>query len=422
MVVMLRLLKIVLNGIKDVDHGEVVFNEYKFIKKGDFSYHRPGIIGIYGQNGSGKTTIINSLSFLKTYISGKSTYENEFDYQCLVSKYLRVGNMNFTFYFEDDNNAKYLIEYGISLKEREKETFITDSTTSFVTKDESLNISKYDEDKKEFISQIKNLKIDFLDEKNTDIKGRKVSSLMNQLFSRGITQSLVTQNFINIALIKGAAYQNGSSFFFNNRFLESIKENKVTLSFRDKFVNLLSGFKASLVKNLLIYTTLDDAMGSVGVGSFLGGVSNEEIPSFGKIGYGTMGINKVSLKEYNVYVSLVKQINIVVPAFIPNFKLKILDVGAEIFSNGENGKRIEFMSVVNGADIPLIAESNGVKKIVNLCSAIIYMYNNPSTILVIDEFDSGVFEYLFGQILDILSKFAKGQLLFTSHNLRQIGR
>ena len=133
-----------------------------------------------------------------------------------------------------------------------------------------------------------------------------------------------------------------------------------------------------------------------------------------------MGVNKVSLKEYNVYVSLVKQINIVVPAFIPNFKLKILDLGDEIFSNGENGKRIEFMSVVNGADIPLIAESNGVKKIVNLCSAIIYMYNNPSAILVIDEFDSGVFEYLFGQILDILSKFAKGQLLFTSHNLRPL--
>jgi hypothetical protein len=39
---------------------------------------------------------------------------------------------------------------------------------------------------------------------------------------------------------------------------------------------------------------------------------------------------------------------------------------------------------------------------------------------VVDEFDSGVFENLLGQILSVLDNSAKGQILFTSHNLRPL--
>ena len=38
--------------------------------------------------------------------------------------------------------------------------------------------------------------------------------------------------------------------------------------------------------------------------------------------------------------------------------------------------------------------------------------------LAIDELDSGVFEYLLGEILSVIDSFGKGQLLFTAHNLR----
>lgn len=37
---------------------------------------------------------------------------------------------------------------------------------------------------------------------------------------------------------------------------------------------------------------------------------------------------------------------------------------------------------------------------------------------MIDEFDSGIFEYLLGELVEIIDESAKGQFVFTSHNLR----
>lgn len=48
------------------------------------------------------------------------------------------------------------------------------------------------------------------------------------------------------------------------------------------------------------------------------------------------------------------------------------------------------------------------------------MYNDSSVTVAIDELDSGVFEYLLGEILTVLQENAKGQLIFTSHNLRAL--
>ena len=48
------------------------------------------------------------------------------------------------------------------------------------------------------------------------------------------------------------------------------------------------------------------------------------------------------------------------------------------------------------------------------------MYNVSSITIAIDELDSGIFEYLLGELLRILSEKGKGQLIFTSHNLRPL--
>ena len=48
------------------------------------------------------------------------------------------------------------------------------------------------------------------------------------------------------------------------------------------------------------------------------------------------------------------------------------------------------------------------------------IYNKSSITVAVDEFDSGVFEYLLGELLRIISEKGKGQLIFTSHNLRPL--
>jgi len=51
---------------------------------------------------------------------------------------------------------------------------------------------------------------------------------------------------------------------------------------------------------------------------------------------------------------------------------------------------------------------------------LIQAFAYPSICLIIDELDAGIFEYMLGELLDIFNKNAKGQLLFTSHNLRPL--
>ncbi len=55
---------------------------------------------------------------------------------------------------------------------------------------------------------------------------------------------------------------------------------------------------------------------------------------------------------------------------------------------------------------------------VSLLNYLISLYNNPSICLAVDELDAGVFEYLLGELVGVLAEEAKGQLIFTSHNLR----
>lgn len=85
-----------------------------------------------------------------------------------------------------------------------------------------------------------------------------------------------------------------------------------------------------------------------------------------------------------------------------------MDIEYTIVSNRDNHK------------IPLLYESDGVRRIISICSLLAYAYNNPGVILAIDEFDAGIFEFLLGEIVEVLDESAKGQIIFTSHNLRPL--
>ena len=79
---------------------------------------------------------------------------------------------------------------------------------------------------------------------------------------------------------------------------------------------------------------------------------------------------------------------------------------------------LSFLSIRDGKQFSLYYESDGVKKIIGLIGYLVEVYNKPDVIAVIDELDSGIYEYLLGELVEVISTGAKGQLIFTSHNLR----
>ena len=74
----------------------------------------------------------------------------------------------------------------------------------------------------------------------------------------------------------------------------------------------------------------------------------------------------------------------------------------------------------NGNKVPYRCESIGTRRLISELSMFVDAYNNPKKALVIDEFDSGIFEFLLGELLQLFEESGKGQFIFTSHNLRPL--
>ena len=105
---------------------------------------------------------------------------------------------------------------------------------------------------------------------------------------------------------------------------------------------------------------------------------------------------------------------------VPNMSIDVEDIGKTVSEKGQNICLFDLVSVRNGTRIPLVYESDGIRRIISFSCLLIAVFNNPSVTIAIDEIDSGIFEYILGELISIMKESAKGQLLFTSHNLRPL--
>lgn len=62
----------------------------------------------------------------------------------------------------------------------------------------------------------------------------------------------------------------------------------------------------------------------------------------------------------------------------------------------------------------------GNQKLVSILMLLIDVYAKPSACVAVDELDSGIFEFLLGELLQVLKEHGRGQLIFTAHNLRPL--
>ena len=87
----IRIQKIELENFKSVKHGEVLFNCGRKQASQDTE---SDILGIYGQNGSGKTAVIQALSILQSAMSGNTIHSSYSDCISVGSEY---ATLSFTF-------------------------------------------------------------------------------------------------------------------------------------------------------------------------------------------------------------------------------------------------------------------------------------------------------------------------------------
>ena len=76
--------------------SEILIQNFKNIQKGQLSFYnrrkkyRASILGLYGQNGSGKTALIDALQLLKYVLCGKAIPSKMADYINVDAEYAQL--------------------------------------------------------------------------------------------------------------------------------------------------------------------------------------------------------------------------------------------------------------------------------------------------------------------------------------------
>ena len=383
-----RFQEIEINNFKNVQKGNLDFPNYK---KEIYFDNTSEVVGLYGQNGSGKTALIEALKILKTVLSGQELPTSSKD---LILHSSKSAELKFTFYIEKENLEKYLITYEFIIeKTEENEVTITQEKLSY----KNFVDEKFSR-KKEIIS--------FNSENDVNIFNPKKNI---DLFDEKEKEEL--------KFSKRYCKKEKMSFIFSEETKKIFKQN---MKFKGYFeIIILLEFYAKV--NLFIIDNSHSGLINANIMMpFSFRYIDEKNISQGDLAITLSKPSVINKKGFNLVKKIIQQMNIVLNQIIPGLEIKIKEYGIQLMENNEEGINFDLISKRGEIEIALRYESEGIKKIISILSTLIAVYKNPSFCLAIDELDAGIFEYLLGEILDILSKYGKGQLIFTSHNLRPL--
>lgn len=425
--------------IELVDYKNTEFGVIQFPSSGtDPKDLAPGadIVGIYGQNGSGKTSVVNSLEIIKGLLSGdgysisnvRDSYAfGKSQFSLAIGLEYSLGGvvcdiLRYDVTFSKDKDAIWVSREKLSgrltgpVPEKAKpshRTLIEISQASLT----SVPVLSPKGSWRSLLAADSQIKTDLL--VNMSVAQRQHYSL---IFNHDIYPLLCELN--------GRAYRsdNDSRSFVYGDF-DSINwdaPESAPATFRDAFYDVLNPLLFFIpqigyhfVSNVGIITTLDHAACSMQLMTV-----NTDVERYG------FGEPPVTLRlyepaelndlEYEAVYSSIAGISQVMGSLVPGFSLEVKDLGNRISDAGEEVRRVEFISNRDGIRIPLRCESEGIRKLISLTTALVQVHTKQDAFVAIDELDAGVFEYLLGELLGVIGDFGRGQLLFTAHNLRAL--
>ena len=387
-----RLSSLQLTNIKNVKKGTIYMpNTVNKILSAD----KAEILGIYGQNGSGKTAIVDALYFLQKVMIGVDLDQSLEDYMDMDSDIAEIF-ADFNIFMD---GIVFEIGYRLSLSREEKEVVISRETLSAAKNENGIRTNKtvfmdYQRDQANAIFKPQK-RLDEILEENKEIK-------------------------TDLIVARKMAEKSNCSYIFG----ESSREifcREYKNGFQQFSVIISSLFEFALKDLFVIRNTHSGVISANFVLPMAFRIENDNIGAKGDFAVSLTEPILVDEERKNLLETIVEQINIVLYTIIPGLQVTIKNYGKQSLDNGEEGWKLELMSKREGMkEIPIRMESEGIIKIISILNALIQAFGNPSICLVIDELDSGIFEYMLGELLDIFKKSAKGQLIFTSHNLRAL--
>lgn len=394
-----RIKSVEIKNFKNVVGGQITFDNSK--KGFDAS-----ILGLYGQNGSGKTALIDSLSLLRIALSGQSVPAHYADFINVDSA---CATLIYTFNVSiKSERSSYFVRYEFSLRK---------DVVNSGTRDEHLNpASGFNKatifgEVLSYSYESGNEKVKLMPVVDTRTKKVFIPATKYEIL---VGKSKETST--NLMVAKKYTETTSRSFVFSGELYNTISKNcKET-------------YHLYLFESLIYYGHFELFV----INSSISGLINmSALPIAFDFENGhrpTMGNLMISLNEPSLIPEgaaeliekVIENMNVVLKQIVPGLTVGVKNLGTQIDSMGNIERRIQLVSNKNNKEIPLQYESEGIKKIVSILQLLIVVYNMPSVTVAVDELDSGIFEYLLGELLRIISEKGKGQLIFTSHNLRAL--
>lgn len=345
----------------------IIISNIRNIKFGEVNFHNEGkvnsVVGIYGQNASGKSSVIKAIDFIRSVIDYRYdvNYEDKLIHLDEKSAYIDIE-------VDYDND---IIGYKVFLK-------INDNGKLYFEKEQII------------------------------YNGECVFDVNHELEEVNISSILNTNSEMELSIITEIAFETKKSCLGSKYAYEKLNDSKL--------VNNIKVIKAiyNLSSKINIIKDHENSSNNIDDNLVIFDLNEDGIDDL-TIDLDNKGLVKKSKFEY--FKRQYQKLNQIVSTIVPSLELviDIEDRSEEYYRLGYYTKRIGVDSL-----IPLSEESYGIKKIISLAFSLIQVMNKKEFILIVDELDAGIFEYLLGQLIEIVDEYAQGQLIFTSHNLRAV--
>ena len=390
----IRLLSLEIHNVKNVYSGKIDMTKNT---SGDYFSQEADILGIYGQNGSGKTAVIQVLSLFKAMMCGKPLWS---DFQNWMSADKDECSCSIKIAIKRNNGKKFIVTYSwvISRNGYQK------NTPGLIS--EKLLVSKYNDDGTWT--------------KTTPYFNCSFSNIKEQIFTPKYRYEKFIQGdqnrYIGLSVALKMTQEKHTSLLFSKEFYEQLNNSP-----EQDFFEIITDIKKYANEN--IFTILNSHIGMISTGLIIPLAiihKEQDTKAFGEFPIPLKKPLTVDNKTFLIIDSVIKKIDSVIKTLVPGLSIETKQNGAELLNDGTEGIRFELVSIRDGKRFPLRYESEGIQKIISILSAVIFVYNNPTALIAIDEFDAGIFETLLGSLLYVIEETGRGQLIFTSHNLRPL--
>jgi len=399
-----RITKAVLQNFKNVEYGEINFHCGKnFVPYGTDA----DILGLYGQNGSGKTALIDALYILKQLLRGSKVQDLFSECIAKTAEYARL-TFHFELQYEDGRIRKAMYDFCLA-----PERISMDSEARLEASPDfsSVPFSNY---RVRIFNEVLSMSGPFhgSDQRMNPVIDTGGDELPFGPKSRHkflIGTDKNNKKALQLEVNKRLASERSQSFIFMAETLKGLKDYGSYSEYLQVILELnLYGLNYFFVVN-----TRSSGLIRLNLALLL------HTPA-GSFPIQTDRPTAMPQDIFEMVSLYIPKVNTVITQMIPGLSISLRTIAQPVMKDGSVGQLIEVIANRNGTELPLRDESDGIRRLISLLSLLTAAYNDPSFTLAIDEFDAGIFEYIWGEILEIFAESGVGQLIFTAHNLRPL--